>query len=27
MESLGIDEVIGFDKHFDRIPGIMRIEP
>ena len=27
MESLGIDEVISFDKHFDRIPGIMRIEP
>ena len=27
MESLGMVEVISFDRHFDRIPGIMRTEP
>ena len=27
MESLGIAEVISFDRHFDRIPGITRVEP
>jgi predicted nucleic acid-binding protein len=27
MESLGIDEVISFDRHFDRIPGLTRTEP
>ncbi len=27
MESLGITEVISFDRHFDRIPGITRAEP
>jgi len=27
MERLGIAEVISFDKHFDRVPGITRIEP
>jgi predicted nucleic acid-binding protein len=26
MESLGIDEVLSFDPHFDRVPGITRIE-
>jgi predicted nucleic acid-binding protein len=23
----GLDEVLSFDRHFDRIPGITRIEP
>jgi uncharacterized protein len=27
MESLGVAEVISFDRHFDRIPGITRSEP
>jgi predicted nucleic acid-binding protein len=27
MESLGITEVISFDRHFGRIPGITRAEP
>jgi predicted nucleic acid-binding protein len=27
MESLGVAEVISFDRHFDRIPGITRTEP
>jgi predicted nucleic acid-binding protein len=27
MESLGIDQVLSFDRHFDRVPGITRIEP
>jgi len=27
MESLGVLEVISFDRHFDRIPGITRSEP
>jgi len=27
MESLGMVEVISFDRHFDRIPGITRTEP
>ena len=27
MESLGMVEVISFDRHFDRLPGITRTEP
>ncbi len=27
MERLGITEIISFDKDFDRIPGITRVEP
>jgi uncharacterized protein len=27
MESMGINEVISFDRHFDRIPGLTRTEP
>jgi len=27
MESMGIKEIISFDKDFDRIPGIKRVEP
>jgi len=27
MKNLGIDQVVSFDKDFDRISGIKRIEP
>lgn len=27
MEHMGLSEIISFDKDFDRIPGITRIEP
>ena len=27
MESMGLSEIVSFDHHFDRIPGITRIEP
>lgn len=27
MKSLGVDQVVSFDKDFDRISGIKRIEP
>lgn len=27
MKALGIDKIVSFDKHFDRISGIKRIEP
>ncbi len=27
MEQLGLTEILSFDHHFDRIPGISRIEP
>ncbi len=27
MEQLGLTEILSFDHHFDRIPGIRRIEP
>ena len=27
MEHMGLNEIISFDKDFDRIPGITRVEP
>jgi predicted nucleic acid-binding protein len=27
MEQLGIEEVVSFDRDFDRVPGIRRVEP
>jgi len=27
MESLHIDEVLSFDRDFDRVPGVRRLEP
>lgn len=27
MKSLGIDEIVSFDRDFDELPGIKRIEP
>lgn len=27
MEKLKIKEIVSFDRHFDRIPGIIRIKP
>ena len=27
MEQLGIEEIASFDKDFDRVPGITRVEP
>jgi predicted nucleic acid-binding protein len=27
MEQLGIEEIASFDKDFDRVPGIRRVEP
>ena len=27
MEQLAVDRLLSFDRHFDRIPGIVRIEP
>lgn len=27
MEQLGLDEVISFDRDFDRVGGIRRVEP
>jgi predicted nucleic acid-binding protein len=27
MEDLGSTQIISFDRHFDRIPGIERVEP
>lgn len=27
MEQLGITEIVSFDKDFDRVPGITRVEP
>lgn len=27
MKNLGVDKIVSFDKDFDKIPGIKRIEP
>jgi predicted nucleic acid-binding protein len=27
MEQFGLHEIVSFDRDFDRIPGIMRVEP
>ena len=27
MESLRLDEIVSFDRDFDRVPGIVRVEP
>lgn len=27
MEQLGIEEIATFDRDFDRVPGIERVEP
>lgn len=27
MQALGISEIVSFDRHFDRIEGITRVEP
>ncbi len=27
MEQLGVGEIVSFDRHFDRVPGILRTEP
>jgi predicted nucleic acid-binding protein len=27
MEQLGLDEIVTFDRGFDRVPGIRRVEP
>jgi predicted nucleic-acid-binding protein len=27
MESLRLTQVVSFDRHFDRAPGVVRIEP
>jgi predicted nucleic acid-binding protein len=27
MEQLGIEEIVSFDRDFDRVPGITRVEP
>ena len=27
MEQLGLTEIVSFDHHFDRVPGILRAEP
>ncbi|MCC7355404.1 MAG: type II toxin-antitoxin system VapC family toxin, partial [Anaerolineae bacterium] len=27
MESQGISEIVSYDAHFERIPGLRRVEP
>ncbi len=27
MEQLGADTIVSFDRHFDRVPGVRRLEP